>query len=311
MARFRTYNGDAGAAAHADCVDVFEVIAAAGGPRPDQYAQLLVAAEHIHAAEFETAHGLSRRVTDSRSLARVFERHPTVFRSTASMQGFIALQPHGYPGDFEVIEKIYRKSICALEPVRQWDEFFHSCPEAHAVRHRSEMALAIIEQQRPQTVASIACGPALDLVPAIGDHDDIRYVLLDNDPNALRRARVNTARANAGVSLECANVLRWKPHRKFEFIWCSGLFDYLSDRVAIVLIRRLLLAMAPGASLAIGNFAPGHIGRAYMELVGEWLLYHRTPYDLVRIAAAAGVDASRMRVESDPAGVNLFLIVEP
>jgi hypothetical protein len=46
-----------------------------------------------------------------------------------------------------------------------------------------------------------------------------------------------------------------------------------------------------------------------MELVGGWYLIHRTPGQLLALAAEAGIAASNLRVGSEPNGVNLFMHV--
>ncbi len=44
--------------------------------------------------------------------------------SILTLQGFAYTKPHGYPGDYEIIEKIYLEHISKNPNLRKWDLFF-------------------------------------------------------------------------------------------------------------------------------------------------------------------------------------------
>jgi extracellular factor (EF) 3-hydroxypalmitic acid methyl ester biosynthesis protein len=54
---------------------------------------------------------------------------------TSTMQGFARCKPHGYSGDFEIIDRIYRGHTAADAQLANWDHTF--TPKAH--RERSEI----------------------------------------------------------------------------------------------------------------------------------------------------------------------------
>jgi hypothetical protein len=43
-----------------------------------------------------------------------------------------------------------------------------------------------------------------------------------------------------------------------------------------------------------------------MELVGKWFLFHRSANNLIEICNAAGIPYSKLEVESESLGINLF-----
>ena len=95
---------------------------------------------------------------------------------------------------------------------------------------------------------------------------------------------------------------------RYDLIWSAGLFDYLSDRAVVYLLKRLRCSLAEGGHLIVGNFSKEHESRAYMEVVGDWLLYHRSVGDLLELGRRGGFERSALRVVQEPTGTNLFLI---
>jgi SAM-dependent methyltransferase len=153
----------------------------------------------------------------------------------------------------------------------------------------------------------------LDLAEVLQADETLTYVdLLDNDPNAIARSKVNLAAVDQylfrSFGFNVRNVLRFKPTRTYGFVWCSGLFDYLNDKTAVYLLKRFNDMLAPGGTVAFGNFGEENGSRSYMEIVGRWFLIYRSPMDLMRLAGAAGFLPRKTRVCTDATGLNNFLI---
>ena len=101
--------------------------------------------------------------------------------------------------------------------------------------------------------------------------------------------------------------MRFHPPNRYHAIWSAGLFDYLDDRLFVLLIKRLMRALEPGGELAIWNFSTSNPTRPYMELMGEWFLHHRTAFQLSALAQQAGVSAGAVKIGQEAEGVNLFM----
>jgi extracellular factor (EF) 3-hydroxypalmitic acid methyl ester biosynthesis protein len=94
----------------------------------------------------------------------------------------------------------------------------------------------------------------------------------------------------------------------FDLIYCSGLYDYLSDRVCQALNIYLYDLLHPGGLLVVGNFAPWTPGQNLMEHLMDWFLIYRNGKQLAALAPQqATKDHCAMRAES--AGANIFLEV--
>lgn len=288
----------------------------AQGPEPGDYGMLRDLLQKLHLLNFDASGSRSTRVADQPSLVRFLEENREIFCSTASMQGFSRLKPHGYSGDFEIIERMYRKSASSLPYIEKWDRFFHTADGANAVRLRAKVLGSQIVRHRPQNVLSVGCGPALDVALSLDENPEIhldRITFLDNDPQALLRAKVNTSH----ISLKSTvldfcekNALRFRPVHGYDLIWSAGLMDYFTDKMSVYFIKRLKGMLRPNGRIVVGNFGPCAFDRAYMELVGDWFLHYRTAQSLRNMAAAAGFSLNGINVESDETGINLFLCAQ-
>ncbi|MCZ7861306.1 class I SAM-dependent methyltransferase [Agrobacterium salinitolerans] len=294
-------------------VECMKFVVEKGGPDPEDYLEVVRALDVLHSEEFEIVDGLARRRSTNEEFARLMAENWRVFNTTATMQGFVRLKPHGYAGDFEIIERIYNRQISADPNLSKWDTFFHLSDGANSVRNRAELLNGISAERRPKTLLSVGGGPGLDLrTVALSANPPKEIVLVDTDAQAIKRAEANLAFASEAadikVELQCRNAVMFRSATKFDVIWSSGLFDYLVDRVACTLMKRLKQALAPGGVMVVGNFSVNNASRAYCEVIGEWLLIHRTPEDLMKIAEEAGFERSKLEVTADPTGLNLFLI---
>lgn len=295
-----------------EAVVFFDDLVDRNGPTPSDYETVGKYFDVCHKSEFQIQDGLSTRTNVSSLLEDFFTRNKHVFRTGASMQGFAYLKPHGYAGDFEIIERIYSQSASQKETLYNWDVMFHQNDAAKAVRNRAQVLNSLVRDLHPNSLLSVGSGPALDVVGAIDKDNEIsRLSFVDNDKNALLRAKVNLTAAgltHSHFEFHHKNALRFRSSDKHDLIWSSGLFDYLNEKVAIFLLRHLRGMLTKHGRIAIGNFSHNNPSRAYMELVGEWLLVHRSPEDLMRIALEAGFSQDNCEVIGDATGVNLFLI---
>jgi SAM-dependent methyltransferase len=230
------------------------------------------------------------------------------------MQGHVCLRPHGYFGDFEIIDRIYAQYASADPSLTRWDTYFQAGTAAVAVRNRKTYLHEFLARHRGEmtSMLNVAAGPCRDLKEAYEQGlligvDDV--VCLDSDPAAVAYARDVLIRCEPSPQFVTRNALRYRDERRFSLVWSAGLFDYLADAVAVRLLKRLVSMCAPRGKVVVGNFSTENTQRFYMEF-GGWDLIYRDESDLRQLAIAAGVARSRLHVEAEPTGVNLFLIIE-
>lgn len=232
--------------------------------------------------------------------------------SVGTLQGMALRKPHGYAGDFEMIEKIYANSVSPEPALRKWDIYFHHQAAPKAVRNRKVYFIKLLEAlAHGSRMLDLGVGPGRDI------HDyfrscpspDVHIECIDVDRHAIDHAKAINASYADHLTFHQTNIFRYAPNptSKYDLIWAAGLFDYFDDATFVALGRRFLPHLEQHGKMVIGNFSASNPTRAYMELIGNWCLHHRTTEELKLLAVAMGANEERIRVESEPEGVNLFL----
>ncbi len=237
-------------------------------------------------------------------------------------------KPLGYAGDFEMMNQIYRDDY-------EGDDLFAKClhkyyidqSAAKAVKNRSgflvEKIVAEIKHNihgQPIKILSVASGPALEVQLMLEKHvknlPQTEFTLLDQDLKSLQFAQLKlreaTMRNNiSNVSFHYRHsaiknlvVKGMQENNTYHLIYSAGLFDYLSDSVAIACMKQLFLSLLPGGKMIIGNFDVSNPNRSHMEMALDWNLIYRTKDDMIRLATNV---CSSVSVESESEGVNLFV----
>lgn len=231
-------------------------------------------------------------------------------------------KPFGYPGDYLILDWIYTNKTDSTGRGRLWDEFYQRQAAPQAVRNRKDFfcdtfTMLCDEAQRGLSVLNLACGPCRDIADAIilagrkavGSH----FHCVDIDYRAIAYAKNIVQKQNLNVSFqwEVADVFKVRPHFRYDLIWAAGLFDYLDDRLAAALLKRMWRWAGDSGKIFVGNFHPGNPSRNFMEWCGKWFLKYRTPEELLMLCEQAGIPQECVTFDQDPLGVCVFLIITP
>jgi extracellular factor (EF) 3-hydroxypalmitic acid methyl ester biosynthesis protein len=227
--------------------------------------------------------------------------------------GNILGKRHGYAGDFEVIDKLYRQHLPASHD--KWDRYLHAQGASVAVRNRKQyfidLAVACTFQHRRSNcrVLNLGSGPARDICQYFESFPkgDLHFDCVDMDDNAITYASEVCRDHLTHITFHKANVLRFHPQQQYHLIWSAGLFDYLTDRLFVLTLRRYYKAVLPGGEMVVGNFSPTNPTHNCMFVMGNWTLLYRDAGHLRTLAREAGIDDSLVSVASEPLGINLFL----
>jgi extracellular factor (EF) 3-hydroxypalmitic acid methyl ester biosynthesis protein len=207
------------------------------------------------------------------------------------------LKPRGYAGDAEMIDLLYAiedgETLPALQRSSELGRrIYHATANqaaARAVRSRRWIIIDALNEltarlARPH-VLSLACGHLREAkhCSALLQGRFGRFVAADQDRESL--LVVEREVGNLGVEAVATSVrtiLRGQVTLgRFDFIYASGLYDYLSQAVAQSLTERLFAMLTPGGRLLLANFLPSSSSTAFMEAYMDWWLIYRTKAEML------------------------------
>jgi len=95
---------------------------------------------------------------------------------------------------------------------------------------------------------------------------------------------------------------------RYDFIYCAGLLDYLSDRTCKQLMNIFYGWLAPGGLLVATTVDDCKPFRHMLEFVLDWHLIYRNSKESAALIPDQAVDETR-RMSRDPTTVNVFIEV--
>lgn len=111
----------------------------AGGPEVHQYDELTHLWDSLNAVE-ENAN--PDRGTKNKVIQIFGKEH-----LNETIQGFGYRKPHGYAGDFEMIDFIYQQKITPNKLFQKWDQYFHAQHATRAVRNRKKYFIDLVKKK--------------------------------------------------------------------------------------------------------------------------------------------------------------------
>lgn len=247
-------------------------------------------------------------------------------------------KPLGYAGDYEIVNMIARNSpegtslfakVANLYFVRQAPAIAHRNRLSRLTRRLVEESARVGVEGRPVRIFNLACGPAFELQTFLREHElsnraeitllDFNEETINYVTNTFRELKVKCSRRTpvSCVQRSVHQLLRESVRnpavrgngQQYDFVYCAGLFDYLTDSVCQRLITLLYEWLAPGGSLLITNVdATLNDLRSFrysLEFLLDWHLIYRSSYQFGRLVPDSLRAESHLK--SDETGVNLFL----
>lgn len=276
------------------------------------------------------------RVADEdRPAHRAYARrqlHPLVLCSPFVFRTF--QKPLGYAGDYEMVNMILRDPYEGASLfAKMVNVLFLENPPAVAHRNRilhlrqrlREETARVAATGRRARILNLGCGPAREVqqfVAADPEADHAEIHLLDFNPETLRYAREiieglrSRHQRRTGLEFQersvnqllkdAARLAGAADSGRYDFVYCAGLFDYVSDRVCGRLTELFYELTAPGGLVMVTNVDDSRPFRHSMDYLLEWHLIYRGKEDLYRLVPPAAGSVP-WEVIPDPTAVNLFL----
>jgi hypothetical protein len=218
-------------------------------------------------------------------------------------------KPYGYSGDFQIIDYIYQNTVRTKGFDCLWDSWFQHLAASISVRERKEEFKKSIDnfvKERPNKkirIMNLACGPCREIKELLEGEtsktffENVIFDCYDFDLNAIAYAKkflgnftnVNFINKNA-IRLALNKNIENQIENKYDFIYSTGLFDYLDDRLAIGLVGNLGKLMKQGGEIMVSNALEKYSTPSpiWMEWIGDWYLIYRTEAEFESIFIKGG-----------------------
>ncbi len=209
------------------------------------------------------------------------------------------LKPRGYAGDAEMLDMIYAIEDGEILPALQRSSelgrrIYHATANlvaARAVRSRRWIIIdklnELTEQMARPHVLSLACGHLREArhCSTLRQGRFGRFVAADQDRESLAVVEREVGKFGVeAVPTSVRTLLKGQVSLgSFDFIYASGLYDYLPQAVAQRLTERLFTMLTPGGRLLLANFLPSSSSTAYMEAYMDWWLIYRTKAEMFHV----------------------------
>lgn len=237
-------------------------------------------------------------------------------------------KPLGYPGDYLVMEHIYRGVPSGDTPFGRVAHALGVHIGQFVVKRKDYVRQAIGDVVAHHAngsscvIASLGSGPAQEVVEFLQGDDarsrPVSFILVDQDAAALRHAGQKLAAAasasapSAHIDLRRYSVLQLlreddptqllsQPH----MIYSAGLFDYFADRTCRLLTQRLYAALRPGGLLLLGNMKAGTDMLWPLELIADWSLRYRSAESV--LSWADGLPGAEISLRTEATGYDYLL----
>jgi extracellular factor (EF) 3-hydroxypalmitic acid methyl ester biosynthesis protein len=264
--------------------------------------------------------------------------HPLLLTSPFAYRTYT--KPLGYAGDYEVVDMMLRPpyegetlfaKLINVWLVGQAPAEAHRNRVTYLVRKLVEETVRVSALGRRAQVFNLGCGPADEvrrfyIEEAVSDH--VALTLLDFNEKTITQLQgklqqiKHNHRPGAEFHLikksvqqvlkDSVRAVRMGGVPAYDFVYCAGLFDYLTDEVCKRLMDVFYDMLAPGGLLVATNVSDAmnrsRPFRYSMEYILDWHLIYRNGVDFMRLAPSLAPPESVAAI-SDVTGVNVFIEV--
>lgn len=233
-------------------------------------------------------------------------------------------KPLGYNGDYLTIYYLFLDYLGETIYEILLNQYSRSIPVAIAHKNRFCYLKNKFDKLLGKKIFSLGCGPALELLQYSAETPDsfnkLDITLLDMEQEALDFVKFRLKGKDnvqyllypirkflSDISTETLKT------KKYDFIYCFGLFDYLNDRIIKKLLPILINSLNKNGKLIITNVNKNIDTRGYFEFFYDWKMYLRNENDLLELAKSglkANASSEIYIDKSLPNQDNVYLVIE-
>jgi extracellular factor (EF) 3-hydroxypalmitic acid methyl ester biosynthesis protein len=265
--------------------------------------------------------------------------HPFILASPFARRAFN--KPLGYAGDYEMVDMMLRSphegdtlfaKIINIWLLGQSPAQAHRNRVAYLERKLVEETMRAKTNGRVCKIFNLGCGPADEVWNFFEKQSSIcentNLTLVDFNEETLQTLRKKLSSINRTlpetpsfrllkksvfqILKDGGKSLLSSPGEKYDYIYCAGLFDYLSDTVCKQLLNVFYGMLAPEGLLLVTNATDvlnsSRPFRYSMEYLLDWHLIYRDKKQFADVGPDVE-DKDDIKVIAENTGANLFLEV--
>lgn len=236
-------------------------------------------------------------------------------------------KPRGYAGDFKIIDDIYQNNPTTTGFVRLLDNYGMMSAISVAVRNRKEdfkrfVKWFVIDRVNHKLrIMNLASGPCREIKEILSFdsalYENVIFDCYDQDDKAIAYAKnllnnypnINFIRENA-MRIAFRKDISKLIDKKYDLIYSTGLFDYLSERVAVSLVRNLMELLTFDGMLLISTMRDKYSNPSvhYMEWATDWNLVYQNEEEFKQIFIDAGFSENKLEIRYEQQGIMQYMV---
>ena len=258
-----------------------------------------------HVEEFESEIKDEKVINNSKFFFR-FLTKKYLFQSKFLKYSF--LKPRGYPGDYEIIEKMYNQKPISSKLGFYLDNYFAKTDYVQAVRDRKnkmKIILCKFINNFPKDltcirILNLACGSCREIRELVSEsfltNRQIIFTLVDQEVDALKFASKKLCKppTNFKFAFIKSDILQFfrnlvgsKEIPKQDLIYSIGLADYLPNSVLIPMVRHSYNLLTKNGCFVIAHKNICEYPSLVSDWSANWKFIPRTKDDLKNLIMTA------------------------
>lgn len=234
------------------------------------------------------------------------------------------LKPHGFPGDYVIVEAMYDGNPQSLGLGYIYDLIFLQTQLCRGLRNRKDQMKQIISNYLSQNIGkslsilNVGCGGSRELreisLPNEGKGLDVYLMDFDSRATDYSLAGLSPQAPKAVLSplnidvrevISKNGIAQIKPD-SIDLIYSIGLFDYLPDRVLTQLLQKLLNALKQDGVLIFAHKDYTVYDPKIADWFCDWKYYPRTQADIEQILKTINIDPQKVAFSRERDGYIFF-----
>jgi extracellular factor (EF) 3-hydroxypalmitic acid methyl ester biosynthesis protein len=228
-------------------------------------------------------------------------------------------KPRNYAGDADLLDFMYgirKPDENTSELGQKIFSWAMKQSTVQSVRYRREILASKIDELAECSdglrILSIASGHLREafISRAVRDKQVSDFYALDQDALSLEVVSRELSEFNVRpVHTSVKRLFKRIPeYTNLDFVYAAGLYDYLPQKVAVALTKKMFEMLKPGGKLLVANFAPTLEDSAFGETYMQWKLIYRDESEVADFTSAiSAVEIADTCVFRDEPGNVIYL----